>query len=247
MATSYPLLLCHLMPTKSNLKHQTKNASIRHNASPMNWLEVLPHPPCSKNTNGNSANFDHTPYPDDTAGSSASSEHLDITARTQTLQTILALLDKLYALTTHILQLVFPPTNSSTHPGYSHDPLTHLTQSQPALQLQQPYLRNPVITWPLTLCQPKKVNTSTQPQTPIWMPPNFTYTQFLPFWLLIWNTYALKSTPQAVASTCGPGPMTCAHPNCTAPTWIPTEPCASVGMILGPPTNPSPTSWCSPS
>jgi len=122
-------------------------------------------------THGHIAPSDHTPYPDDVTESLDSNKHLDISARTQTLHTILALLDVLHALTTHILQLVFQPIHRSTPPGYSHDPLTHLTQSQTALPPQQPSLRNPVTTQPLTSCQLKNVNTSTQPQIPIWSPP----------------------------------------------------------------------------
>jgi len=176
----------HISPPNGNLLHVATVQHYEHKAQltepdkecqrlaqcrSAHQMVALAPPLCLKNTNGHIANSDHIPYPDDVAEPSASNKHQEIAARNQTLHTILALLDALHVLTTRILQLVFQPTHRSAHPGYSQNPLTHLTQSQTTLQPQQISLRNPVTTLPLTLCQSKKVNTSTQPQIPIWLPP----------------------------------------------------------------------------
>ncbi len=58
-------------------------------------------------------------------------------SRTQTHHTILALLEELQVLTIRLLQLVSQPTHSNAPPCSSHDPFTHLTQSQTASRLQQ--------------------------------------------------------------------------------------------------------------
>jgi len=93
-------------------------------------------------------------------------------SRTQTHHTILALLEELQVLTIRLLQLVSQPTHSNAPPCSSHDPFTHLTQSQTASWLQQISLGNPATIHPMTPFHLQKVKNSTTTPIPIWPPPD---------------------------------------------------------------------------